>query len=75
MIRSCVNKNYNDWDMYINVLMAAYRSTPHPATGFSPNRLMLGREVVLPNQLLFSTPNLNEENTISEYVKELRSKN
>ncbi|CAG2216203.1 unnamed protein product [Mytilus edulis] len=33
MIRSFVNKNANDWDLHIGILMAAYRSTVHPATG------------------------------------------
>ncbi|CAG2216575.1 unnamed protein product [Mytilus edulis] len=32
MIRSFVNKNANDWDLHIGILMAAYRSTVHPAT-------------------------------------------
>jgi len=27
--------------------MVAYRATPHPATGFTPNRIMLGRETRL----------------------------
>ena len=70
MIRSFVNRNYNNWDMYINVLMAAYRSTTHPATGFTPNKLMLGREVVLPNHLLYPLPRLTEKCNQVEYVKE-----
>jgi hypothetical protein len=56
MIRSFVDKNATNWDLYIGILMAAYRSTPHPATGYSPNMFMLGREVVMPNPLLFPLP-------------------
>ncbi|VDI50045.1 Hypothetical predicted protein [Mytilus galloprovincialis] len=46
MIKTFVNKNVTNWDEYINLLLAAYRSTPHPATGFSPNYMMLGREAL-----------------------------
>ena len=56
MIRSFVDKNATNWDLYIGILMAEYRSTPHPATGYSPNMLMFGREVIMPNQLLFPLP-------------------
>jgi hypothetical protein len=56
MIRSFVDKIAINWDLYIGMLMAEYRSTPHPATGYSPNMLMFGREVIMPNQLLFPLP-------------------
>jgi polyhydroxyalkanoate synthesis regulator phasin len=36
--------------------MAAYRSTSHTTTGETPNRLMLGREVTTPLQLLAPVP-------------------
>jgi len=36
--------------------MAAYRASPHEATGFSPNRLFLGREVWLPLDLVMGLP-------------------
>ena len=34
MIWSYLDGNYGDWDLYITMLMAAYRATSHPATGF-----------------------------------------
>ena len=75
MIRSFVNKNANNWDLYIGILMAAYRSTPHPATGYSPNMLMLGREVILPNQLIFPIPRDGlPQQTADTYFSELREK-
>ncbi|CAG2221579.1 unnamed protein product [Mytilus edulis] len=33
MIKSFINSNANNWDLYINLLLSAYRSSPHPATG------------------------------------------
>ncbi|CAG2217232.1 unnamed protein product [Mytilus edulis] len=45
MIKTFVNKNVTYWDEYINLLLAAYRSAPHPATVFSPNYMILDGEV------------------------------
>ena len=48
MISSFVDKKQQDWDKNLSLLTSAYRSTIHEATGFSPNFLMLGREVRTP---------------------------
>ena len=61
MIRTHV-KETQDWDQDIALLLAAYRSTKHPATGFSPNYLMLGREVLSPLEIQFPLPkSVNED--------------
>ena len=48
MISAYVSKHQHDWDANLNLLTAAYRSSVHETTGFSPNYLMLGREVKTP---------------------------
>ena len=48
MLASYVNGHRNDWDDHLPYMCMAYRSTVHESTKFSPNRLMLGREVNLP---------------------------
>ncbi len=45
-----------DWDLKLPFAMSAYRSTCHTTTGETPNRLMLGREVTTPLQLLTPPP-------------------
>ena len=40
MIRSFVKNNASNWDSYIGIVMSAYRSTPHPSTGYTPNMLI-----------------------------------
>ena len=45
----CESKQ-NIWDEHLPYVMLAYRSSVHDSTGFSPNMMMLGREVVLPLQ-------------------------
>lgn len=73
MIKSFVNVNATNWDQHINLLLAAYRSSIHPATGYSPNFLMLGREINIPQKILFPTPE-NELRIADEYVLEAQTK-
>ncbi|CAC5373042.1 unnamed protein product [Mytilus coruscus] len=72
MIQNFVNKNVNDWDVFIGILMSAYRSMIHPATGFTPNMMMLGREVILPNHIIFPFPEQSMF-TNNNYVEKLQS--
>ena len=73
MIRSYLDEADKDWDHYIPLLTAAYRATVHPATGFTPNFLMLGRETTTPTNIEF--PRLDRTWAgIPEYVNELQVK-
>ena len=45
MIKGFVGDHQDNWDEHVLLLTAAYCSTAHPATCFTPNMLMLGREV------------------------------
>ena len=56
MLSNFVNENHNDWDKHLQYVMMAYRSTIHETTGFSPNALMLGREVCTPLDILYEVP-------------------
>ena len=71
MIKSFVSKNKTNWDQYIGLLMAAYRSTPLPATDFTPNFLMFGRKVYLLNHIMFPFPKPDSLDQ-SEYATRLR---
>jgi hypothetical protein len=66
MIKSFVNANASNWDLYVNLLLAAYRSSPHPATGFTPNLMMLGREINIPKNILLSECSTKEREGIYE---------
>ena len=74
MMRSFIDSNKQDWDIHIPLLTAAYRSSIHPATGFTPNKLMLGREVNLPVDILFPRPSHQETFETHEYVSNMRDK-
>jgi len=56
------------------IFMSAYRSTQHPATGYTPNMLMLGREVLLPSQIIFPLPPKQDDQNPDSYVSLLKSK-
>nr|KAG5709841.1 hypothetical protein BaRGS_032665 [Batillaria attramentaria] len=52
MVRCTLQAKQVDWDRELQVLMGAIRSTENRSTGFTPNFLMLGREVNTPLQLM-----------------------
>ena len=54
--------------------MSPYRSSGNPATGFTPNFLMFGREVHLPVDLLFPRPAAEEPKDTHQYASELVEK-
>ena len=52
----------------------AYRSTPQESTKFTPNMIMLGREVKLPLQMMFTEPvtcNSEKCSTYGNYLYDL----
>ena len=51
MISSFVDKRQQNWDEHLSLLTSAYRSAVHESTGYSPNLLMLGREVRTPIEI------------------------
>ena len=52
MLSAFVSENQKDWDEYLPLLMLAYRSSIHEATGVSPCEMMFGRHISLPIDLL-----------------------
>ena len=72
MIRSYLDSDCGDWDLYIPMLTAAYRATSHPATGFTPNFLMLGRETMTPTDIEFPREG-DEAAGVPEYVSSLQT--
>jgi hypothetical protein len=76
MIKAYLRGQQHDWDQNLGCLAAAYRATPHETTGMSPNLLMLGREVRLPAEIMFSTgkSEISEEfNSYGDYVSHLHN--
>ena len=52
MLRSFAHQNPHDWDLYISAIEFAYNDSVHPATGFTPFQLDMGRDPHVPIQML-----------------------
>ncbi|XP_061183319.1 uncharacterized protein LOC133191588 [Saccostrea echinata] len=57
MLSAFANEHHSDWDIYLPYVMMAYRASVHETTGFTPNYLMLGREVSAPLDIMYDMPN------------------
>jgi len=53
MLGKIVDEKQKDWDVHVAYVMTAYNATVHSATGFTPNRLVFGREMRYPNELMY----------------------
>ena len=71
MVRCAGMEHQNEWDVKLPLLMSAIRSTVNSTTGFTPNKLMLGREVCTPLQLMLPLGQRRNVNVL-QYVQELQ---
>ena len=71
LIRCFLKGNQKHWDDHLQQLAGAIRSTVNRSTGFTPNMMMLGREVMLPVDLMIASKD-SEHLYPAEYVKKLR---
>jgi len=60
-----------DWDLMLPFVMAAYRSSRHESTEFTPNFLMLGREVHSPVDIVYGTPEAKIHASYPDYSEEM----
>jgi transposase InsO family protein len=76
MVRAYLKGQQREWDKFLGCLAGAYRATVNEATGFTPNRLMLGREVRLPAEIIYGPPPAEDGATTSyvEYVELLKER-
>ena len=50
----------DEWDSFLPQLMRAFRGTPHSTTGETANFMMFGRELRLPDSLVYDIPSSEE---------------
>ena len=72
MIKAYLTGEGKDWDKHLGCLAGAYRATIHETTGFTPNMLLMGREVRMPAQLTFECPGSTNYTCYGDYVEGLR---
>ena len=55
MIKCFIKDDQTDWDENLSCLASAYRASVNETTQFTPNLLMLGREVMIPHEIIAGT--------------------
>jgi hypothetical protein len=75
MIGKVINERQDDWDLMLPYVMAAYRSSIHETTGYTPNLLMLARENRAPVDVMYGTGDIRD-NAVScdDYVENVRDR-
>ena len=68
-----LNRDESDWDLLLPQIMRSIRSTPHSVTGETPNFLMFGRELSLPD-ILISGKTTGVKQSQSEYARDLHKR-
>jgi hypothetical protein len=71
LIGKVVNERQTDRDLWLPHVMAAIRASRQETTAFTPNYLMMGREVRAPIDLVLGTGNVPSSTavTYSDYVE------
>ena len=72
-IRCYLKGKQKNWDQNLQQLAGAIRSTENRHTGYTPNMLMLGREVIQPIDLITGMAELNSQiKEPSQYIVDLK---
>ncbi|KAK3107787.1 hypothetical protein FSP39_022147 [Pinctada imbricata] len=72
MLSKYIQKHQKDWDLHLDFITMAYNSTPHESTGLTPHRMVFGREITFPLEILTEPLECQDEtHFISEYVTQL----
>jgi hypothetical protein len=71
MLSLFVDENQANWDTLLPYVMMAYRSSVHSSTGFTPNKVVFGQEIVLPVDVMLNLDNGEQFSSASEYVARL----
>ena len=66
---SMVRQETNHWDLVVGKCVSAYNSTIHATTGFTPNKLWLGREVYHNADLMMPQKPEEDKVTTEQYVQ------
>jgi hypothetical protein len=59
--------NFDEWDLYLPLALAAYRRSPHASTGETPHFLMFGRDPVEPYHVAQQLPH-NGDISVPEWL-------
>ena len=70
-LRCYIGDKQTDWDLHIPQIAGALRASVNRNTGFTANKLMLGREVNTPAKLMFPIVRGGKSESMKDYVEKL----
>ena len=68
-----VAKNQRDWDQQLPLLLMAYRSAVYESTCQSPAKVIFGKDLKLPRDLMFDSPEAKKLE-VYDYADELQER-
>jgi hypothetical protein len=76
MLSKYIKSHQKDWDQCFDFITMAYNSTPHESIGISPYKLVFGREMSFPIDIITDKVDEapHEPKYVSEYVKEMEDR-
>ena len=69
-----VENHQRDWDVKLPLLLMAYRTAVHSSTKYTPACIMMGRELRIPVDLTFGSPEAKTVENYSQYAHDLQEK-
>ena len=69
-----IDEFQRDWDSLFPYVMAAYRSSRHEATQYTPNFLMKGREVRAPVDIVYGSSEASQPGSYDSYADEMQQR-
>ena len=74
ILAKTVSEHQRDWDVRLPFALAAYRASRHEATGYSPNFLVLGREVRHPVDIVYGNVEESPDDNYGRLVESVRER-
>ena len=74
LIHTYARESPVDWDKHLHTVMMGYNATKQESTNLEPNRLMLGRNVDMPADLMLEHDPTVMPKTVNEYVADMERK-
>ena len=72
ILKTAINNNYKDWDLYLPSTMLAYNTSVHSTTGYTPHYLMFGREARVPLQTMYPLPHGHTDIPITQFIESVQ---
>jgi len=74
MLGKIADEKQKDWDVHVAYVMTAYNATVYSATVFTPNRLVFGREMRYPNEIMYLgvEDKIMDDKSYSDFVEDQR---